>query len=194
MNWIRTALAALLLASAAHAQDTKAVDKVDKVNKVDKAERKADKAARDHRVDPDDRAPSDDEQLAIAALEGLMAQPSDRALPILRKVLAGSQPTVVKRRALFVLAQINSPEAHELLMQAARDPNTELRKDAIRSIGISGDPKSLDALQEIYNSSDAQAKKEILQAWMIAGRKQAVYNVAVNAKTEDEASEAIHML
>ena len=31
-----------------------------------------------------DRAPSGDEELALAALEGLLAQPGDRALPILR--------------------------------------------------------------------------------------------------------------
>ena len=62
-----------------------------------------------------DRAPTDDEELAIAALEGLMAQPSERALPILKKVLAGSQSTLVKRRALFVLSQIDGPEARDIL-------------------------------------------------------------------------------
>ena len=55
-----------------------------------------------------DRAPTADEELAVAALEGLMAQPSDRALPILKKVLAGQQSTLVKRRALFVLGQIDT--------------------------------------------------------------------------------------
>src|SRR5262249_5827644 len=140
-----------------------------------------------------DRAISDDDQLAIAALEGLMAQPSDRALPILKKVLAGPLSNVVKKRALFVLAQINQPEARDILLQTART-NAELRGDAIRSIGISGDAKSLDALQEIYNAGDERAKKQILQAWMIAGRKEQVYQVALNAKSEDEASAAIRML
>ena len=46
----------------------------------------------------------DDEELALAALEGLLAQPGDRALPIIKKVLAGSQSTLVKQRALFVRA------------------------------------------------------------------------------------------
>ena len=38
-----------------------------------------------------ERAPDGDEELALAAMEGLMAQPADRALPIIKRVLAGSQ-------------------------------------------------------------------------------------------------------
>ena len=34
----------------------------------------------------------------------------------------------------------------------------------------------------------------MLQAWMIAGRKEAVYQAALSAKTEEEANEAIRML
>lgn len=139
------------------------------------------------------RTPTEDEQLSLAALEGLMAQPAERALPILKKVLAGPQTPLVKRRALFVLGQIDSQEARDLLLQTAKS-SPELRGEAIRSIGIGGDAKTLDALSEIYKTGDAEVKKDILQAWMIAGRKQAVYDVAVNAKTEDEASEAIRML
>jgi HEAT repeat protein len=138
--------------------------------------------------------PTENEELAIAALEGLMAQPSDRALPILKKVLAGSQSTLVKRRALFVLSQVDAPEARDILLQTARSPNAELRQEAIRSLGIGGDPKALDALRQIYDAGDADAKQSVLQAWLIAGRKDAVYEVAANAKSEEEASEAIRML
>jgi len=143
---------------------------------------------------PPERSPTEDEELSIAALEGLMAQPSNRALPILKRVLAGTQSTLVKRRALFVLSQLDEPEASALLLQMARTPDTELRGEAIRNIGIGGNPKSLDALQDVYKTGDVGVKKDILQAWMIAGRKEAVYQAALNAKTEDEASEAIRML
>lgn len=141
-----------------------------------------------------DRDPSADEELALAALEGLMTQPGERALPIIKKVLAGSQTTLVKKRALFVLSQIDSPEAQALLAQASRSPNAELRAEAIRSIGIGGDPRALDALMDLYKTGDEDAKKEVLQAWLIAGRKESVYQAALNAKTEDEARDAIHML
>jgi len=144
--------------------------------------------------DREDPEPTEQEELAIAALEGLMAQSPERSLPILKKVMAGQQSTVVKRRALFVLSQVGSPEARDILMQTARGANAELRGEAIRSIGISGDPKSLDALQEVYKTGTPDLKGDILQAWMIAGRKQAVFEAALNAKTEEEASEAIRML
>ena len=138
--------------------------------------------------------PTPDEELALAALEGLMAQPSERALPILKKVLAGSQTKLVKQRALFVLSQLDSPEAQTILLQTARSPDAAMRGEAIRNIGIGGNPKSLDALQDLYKTGDSAVKQEVLQAWLIAGRKEAVYQVALNAKTEEEAAEAIRIL
>jgi HEAT repeat protein len=141
-----------------------------------------------------DRAPTDDEELALAAMEGLMAQSPERALPIIKKVLAGPQTTLVKQRALFVLSQIDSPEAREILVQTARSSDAALRGEAIRSIGIGGDPKALDGLQAIYNAGSPEVKDEVMQAWMIAGHKEAVYQAALNAKTEEEANQAIRLL
>jgi HEAT repeat protein len=141
-----------------------------------------------------DRAPTADEELALAALEGLMAQPPERALPILKKVLAGSQPPLIKQRALFVLSQLDSPEAQQILVQASRSSDAALRAEAIRNIGIGGDPKALDSLMEIYSAGNEDAKREVLQAWLIAGRKEAVYQAALNAKTEDETRDAIQTL
>ena len=145
-------------------------------------------------VRDDDREPTGDEELALAALEGLMAQPAERALPIIKKVLAGPQSTLVKKRALFVLSQINSAEARQLLGQASRSTDPAMRGEAIRSIGIGGDPQLLDSLQAIYGAGNDDVKEEVLQAWLIAGRKEAVYQAALNAKSEDEASRAIHIL
>lgn len=141
-----------------------------------------------------DREPTGDEELALAALEGLMAQPSERALPILKKVLAGPQSTLVKQRALFVLGQTNSAEARQILLQTARSTDSGLRGEAIRSIGISGDTKSLDELKAVYDAGNGDVKKEVLQAWLIANRREPVFQIALNAKTEDEASDAIRML
>jgi HEAT repeat protein len=140
------------------------------------------------------QAPTPDEDLALAALEGLMAQPNERALPIIKKVLAGSQTPLVKQRALFVLSQMDSPEAQQILVQTARSTDAAMRGEAIRSIGIGGNAKSLDALLDVYKSGDGDVKQDVLQAWLIAGRKDAVYQAVVNAKSEEEASHAIHIL
>src|SRR5687767_9445898 len=146
------------------------------------------------RAEPAERTPTSDEELALAALEGLMSQPAERALPIIKKVLSGSQTTLVKQRALFVLSQIDEPQAQEILVQTTRSPDPALRSEAIRSIGIGGQAKSLAALQDVYRAGDAEVKKQVLHAWMIAGRKQEVYQAALDAKSEEEAGEAIHML
>ncbi len=144
--------------------------------------------------DDEDRAPTEEEELALAAMEGLMAQPVERALPIIKKVLAGSQTTLVKQRALFVLSQLDAPEAEDILLQTSRSTNATLRREAIRSIGIGGNKKSLDALRGVYDAGNADVRKEVLEAWLIAGNTEAVFQVALNAKSEDEAREAIHML
>src|SRR5688572_17216513 len=170
MFFIRTLLITLLMAGATYAQ-------VPKESKP---------AA--------ERAPNADEELAVAALEGLMAQPPERALPIIKKVLAGPQTKLVKQRALFVLGQIEAPEAREILLQTTRSTDADMRREAIRSIGIGGDPKSLDALKQIYDSGVGDVKEEVLQAWLIADRKDLIYQAALSAKTEEEATAAIRML
>jgi HEAT repeat protein len=192
MRFAITILAAFLMAGTAYAQKPLPPEKA--AAKVDKAVAKAGKAVAKANESAAERAPTDDEELALAAMEGLMAQPAQRALPIIKKVLAGSQSTLVKRRALFVLSQIDGPEALDILTQTARSADADMRGEAIRSIGIGGDPKALDALQPIYAAGDADVKQDVLQAWMIAGRKESVYQAALNAKTEEEAEDAIRML
>src|SRR6185503_13213799 len=186
-------------ASPAPAKPAKAIEVEKAANKAYKDAEKASKSAYKvdramRHADDSDREPTDEEALALAALEGLMAQPGDRALPIIKKVLAGPQSTLVKQRALFVLSQIDSPEANQLLAQTSRSTDAALRSEAIRSIGIGGDPKLLDSLNEIYNTGNEATKEEVLQAWLISDRKEAVFNAALNAKTEDEANNAIRML
>ena len=169
MRYVITILAALMMAGTALAQTPK---------KSETAE----------------RAPTADEELSLAALEALMGQSPERALPIIKKVLAGSQTTLVKQRALFVLSQIDSPEAQEILAQTARSTDAAMRGEAIRNIGIGGDPKSLEALKAIYSAGDPDVKERVLQAWLIADYKEGVYQAALNAKTEEEAAQAIRIL
>jgi HEAT repeat protein len=140
------------------------------------------------------RAPTEEEALALAAIEGLMSMPSERALPVIKKVLAGSQSQLVKERAFFALSQLDVPEANALMLEHAKSPTSPLRAQAIRNIGIGGNAKAIAALQDVYASGDAKTKKEVMQAWMIAGSKAEVYQAAVNAKSEAEAGDAIRML
>jgi HEAT repeat protein len=198
MTSINKILIALLMISNATAAEAPPESSTRSIEgTIAQAQAQAEKASAAARADSkreSRRAPTDEEALALAALEGLMSQPPERALPIIKRVLAGSQTTLVKRRALFVLSQIDAPEAQEILLQTSRSADEGLRQEAIRSIGISGNPKSLAALQEIYKSGDETVKRQVLQAWLIAGRKEDVYQAALNAKSDAEANEAIRML
>ncbi|MEZ5462710.1 HEAT repeat domain-containing protein [Dokdonella sp.] len=138
----------------------------------------------------------DDEELAEIAVAGLMQAPAERALPILRKVLNGSQPTQVKKRALFVLSQLDEDVALDTLTEFAKTSrDEELRADAIRMLGVSGEDRAIENLRSIYSSaSDAEDKRSIIQAWLIADRADLVMQSASHESDEELRKEAIQAL
>lgn len=135
-----------------------------------------------------------DESLKMSALEALISAPPERALPIVTKVLGGGSSPVLKERALFILSQIDLPAAQDLLVQTARSGDTNLRLEAVRMIGIGGNPESLASLGDIYSSGDSDTKEAVLQAYLIADDRDAVYQVALDSKDPDEFENAVQML
>ena len=135
----------------------------------------------------------DDEALKMVALEALMAAPSERALPIVIRVLEGNGSDEMKEAALFILSQIDHPEAGAQLLNLAQSANGELRLDAIRMIGISGGD-AVDNLAAIYNSGDTEVREAVVEAYMIAGNSQGLYDIAVNAENNDDFEAAVEML
>ena len=136
----------------------------------------------------------DVEELKIAALEALMSAPAERALPLLTKVLAGNNSDEVKERALFVLSQIDLPEAQALLLETVQQGSGELRLEAIRMIGIGGQPEALSGLAEMYKTGDGDVREAVLEAYLIADDSNAVYELAANAESEDEFEDAVEIL
>jgi HEAT repeat protein len=136
----------------------------------------------------------DAEELKLAALEALITAPAERALPLVNKVLAGNNSDEVKERALFILSQIDAPEAQSTLLRFAREEDGDLQAEAIRMIGISGDKEALASLGAIYQSGNREARDAVLEAYLIAGDKQAVFEIAANADNEDDFEEAVDML
>jgi HEAT repeat protein len=147
-------------------------------------------------IDDDADAPpaTEAEALAIDALEGLIAAPPQRALPLVKKVLAGSQTLRVKRRAMFVLGMIDLPEAGQLLAETARNSHGPLQREAIRALGIRGGKDLSAALQQIHQGGDAATRAAVIEAFMISGDKAALLAVAKAAKQPNEAREAINAL
>jgi HEAT repeat protein len=140
-----------------------------------------------------DNARDDSEALKMAAMEALIAAPPERALPLVNKVLAGNHSVELKERALFILSQIDDDGAQATLLKFAEDSSGELQFEAIRMIGIGGNDESLATLKAIYASGNSEAKEAVLEAFLIAGDKQAIFDIAVNAEGADF-EEAVDML
>jgi HEAT repeat protein len=134
------------------------------------------------------------DSLKMSALEALIAAPPERALPIVTKVLSGDSSPALKERALFILSQIDLPEAQNQLVETARTGDTKLRLEAIRMIGIGGNADALAALRDIYAAGDGNTKDAVLEAYLIADDKGAVYQIAVNSQDPQEFENAVQML
>ena len=143
-----------------------------------------------------DTTTSDDEELADIAVEGLMNAPPERALPLLKKVLQSNHSTKVKKRALFVLSQLGTDAALDVVIDVAKNsPDLELRAEAIRMLGVSGEDRAIERLREIYaTSKDAHEKKQIIEAWLVADRKDLVLASARNEPDASVRAKAIETL
>lgn len=143
---------------------------------------------------PRDVSPED--ELQLYALDGLMQMDSARALPILEKILAGNRSLQVKQRALFVLSQSDEPRARTLLVETAKNGKpAELQIEAVRSLGIAGDPEDLRALSEIYRTSASkETRSAALEAFMIANDEKAILEVARTERDPELRGKAIQLL
>lgn len=139
---------------------------------------------------------AEDEDLKLYALDGLMQMAPAKALPILRKFLAGDHSPRLKERALFVASQSDLPEAHRLVLDATRDskdPDTQRR--AIQMLGMTDDKDLLKELVAIYrDSSDVRVKRAVLDAWMTADDKASVLAVARSEKEPTLRRQAVNLL
>ena len=143
---------------------------------------------------PADDEPGDTEQLKAAAIEALISAPPERALPIVSRVLRGSDSDDIKEKGLFVLSQIETQEARDLLLEVARTGSPELREEAIRMIGINGSPEALAALGPLYREGDEDVREAVLEAYLIADDADAVLAIAETAATADEFEAAVETL
>ncbi len=136
---------------------------------------------------------SDNDELKIAALQGLLSVTTERSLPLVKKVLNGNSSVEVKRKALFVLGQTEHSDAQALLLDYATR-SSELQVEAIRMIGIGGVVESLSRLRSIYSSANSDIKEAVLQAYLIADDTESVYQIAEAAGSDEEFDRAVRVL
>lgn len=137
-----------------------------------------------------------DEDLKLIAINGLMSQDPQRAVPLLEKVLASADAERIKERALFVLAQSGSPEARTALARVAEgQDHPELQTRAVQYLGLFGGASNGALLGQIYRaSSQPQVKRAVLHADMLAGNRDSLLAAAQSESDASLRTEAIHML
>lgn len=136
-----------------------------------------------------------DDEMKMIALQALMDQNEDRALPIIKKILQGNSSMRVKEKALFVLSQNESPAAQQLLGDIATGKEYPgLQEKAIHYLAIEGG-RAGEQLVRIYNStSDVKIKKTVLHAFIVSGDQERAFAIAQKETSPELWSEAVHTL
>lgn len=137
-----------------------------------------------------------DEELKLYAINGLRESAPEQAIPMLEKILQGTASPRLKERALFVLAQHNSPRARQVIASIAKGAgNPDLQRRAIQYLGTNGTTENRQLLADIYSaSSDIAVKRRILQAFMVAGDRQRVLSAATSESAPELRAEAVRQL
>jgi hypothetical protein len=138
-----------------------------------------------------------DEELKLLAMNSLMQQDADRAIPLLEKLLNDPKNSPnLKGRAIFVLAQSKSPKARQIVLQYAKggsNPDAQLR--AIEYLGTFRSDESTQALGEVYAASTDPAVKRIALRGLMVGRaKDRLLQIAKSDPDVNMRREAIQFL
>lgn len=107
--------------------------------------------------DPDDE---DDER--IMALNALLTMDSERALPLLERIMErrGQCDHVLRRKATFLIAQKHSARAADILIKAIReDPDEEVRKQAVFWLSQTRDPRVAGVLRDLVRNGSRELQK-----------------------------------
>ena len=108
------------------------------------------------------RGGDDDERMA--ALNALLQMDADRAMPLLRSVLARRDACseALRSKAVFLVSQKAGGEAEDVLLNVARtDPSAEVRGQAVFWLSQTGTERALDAIEQILRTtSDAEIQEK----------------------------------
>ncbi len=105
----------------------------------------------------------EDDEIRSAALNALLQSDTDRALPVLRQVLARRDPCSgpLRRTAVFLVSQKATPETEAVLLGVARgDPDIQVRKSAVFHLSQVGTDRALSILDEILRTPADSALQE----------------------------------
>ncbi|HYN09290.1 MAG TPA: HEAT repeat domain-containing protein [Vicinamibacterales bacterium] len=128
----------------------------------------------------------DNDEIKLLAINAMKESDPERAVPLLDGLLNKANSLRVKRGALSVLAQINNPRAHQILLNYAKGAgNPDLQMEAIRHIAIGRDKQTTSAeLRQIYEATDdVSVRAAIIGAYQSAGNKTELVRIAGTEST-----------
>ena len=149
-------------------------------------------------VEPARGCPDEDDEddVRVAALNGLLQMDATNALPILKKVLAKRDgcSAGLRRKAVFIVSQKHGGETEDILLDVARnDPDSEVRQQAVFWLSQVGSDRAVTALDSILRSAtDPELQdKAIFALSQIhnARAAQILRDYATNERASDEARE-----
>ena len=120
----------------------------------------ADRAEQENRQD-------DPDEIKLMALNALMQMDSDRAIPILRKLIENKEnDSELRSHALFVLMQQEGDGVSEFMLDVARDdPDLEVRQQAVFWLSQNDSPESVAVLRSILSSpADSELHEHAIHA------------------------------
>jgi TolA-binding protein len=98
----------------------------------------------------------DEDDIRIAAVNALLQMDADRAVPILKSILArrDSGSTCLRRKAVFLVSQKRSSDASAILLNAVRsDPDQEVREQGVFWLSQVPGDETVAALDSILRDS-----------------------------------------
>lgn len=138
----------------------------------------------------------DEDDVQTAALNALQQMDADRALPILKRVLARRDEgsSCLRRKAVFIVSQQEGRDAEQILLDAARnDPDQEVREQAVWWLSQVDSPTAVAALDSILRSAKDPALQEkaifALSQQDAPKARQALRDFALRAGVSDELRE-----
>jgi hypothetical protein len=122
-----------------------------------------------------------DTSLRIQALGSLMQTDAVRVIPMLKEIALDSPDPNEVRRAIFLLAQSERPEAQSTVVEVAKHGSELVQIAAVRELARFGGPKTSDVLLQVYSSGNPRVKYQVVNS---LGERSATTALVRIAETE----------
>jgi TolA-binding protein len=132
------------------------------------------------------RGGDDDER--VAAINALLQMNAERAIPILKTVLARRDACSegLREKAVFLVSQKHTPETENILLDVVRnDPSREVKKKAVFWLGQVNTDRAAQALETMLASSATDPELREQAVFALMQQRSARGQAAVRAIAED---------